>query len=98
MLEYVKNKPSWSVSRLMGQKNVDCEDVLAFKQIYLSKAATTYRNNLSKKVDQVHYEHIKAMRDEDAQKEEELEQMNTSPQADPFQRIFEMNNMTGYCI
>ena len=35
------------------------------------------------------------MRDEDARKEEELEQMNASPQADPFQRIFETNNMTG---
>jgi len=95
MLEYVKNKPRWRASRLMGQKNVDSEDVLAFKQIYLSKAAATYRTNLSKKVDQVHYEQISAMRDEDARKEGELEQMNTSPQADPFQRIFEMNNMTG---
>ena len=95
MLEYVKNKPRWRASRLMGQKNVDSEDVLAFKQIYLSKAAATYRTNLSKKVDQVHYEHITSMRDEDAKKEKELEQMNTSPQADPFQRIFEMNNMTG---
>ena len=95
MLEYVKNKPRWRASRLMGQKNVDSEDVLAFKQIYLSKAAATYRSNLSKRVDQVHYEHITAMRDEDARTEEELEQMNSSPQADPFQRIFEMNNMTG---
>ena len=37
---------------------------------------------------------MSAMRDEDAAKEEQLERMHTS-EPDPFQRIFERNNMSG---
>ena len=37
---------------------------------------------------------MSAMRDEDAAKEEQLEAMHTS-EPDPFQRIFERNNMSG---
>ena len=91
MLDYVKDKPRWRPSR--GKSNDDPEDVLAFKQIYLSKAAETYRKNLAKKVDDIFYKRITAMREEDAAREALMLIGNASPR-DPFHYIFEQNNVS----
>ena len=44
MLEFLKTKPKWKPPK--GEKESDPEDVAAFKQIYLSKGAATYRQML----------------------------------------------------
>lgn len=93
MLDYVKHKPRWRPPK--GKSNESySEDILAFKQVYLSNAAATYRKLLSKKVDAVFYARITAMRKEDAAKEKLLQTMDFS-RRDPFQQIFEQNNMSG---
>ena len=92
MLDYVKHKPRWRPPR--GSNDKYSEDVLAFKQIYMSKAAATYRQNLAKKVDDIFYNRITDMREEDAAKEEMLQAFNTTTQRDPFQHIFEKNNVS----
>lgn len=92
MLDYVKHKPRWRPPKGKTTESYP-EDVLAFKQIYLSKASATYRKELLTKVDNTFYDRITAMRQEDAAREERLQEMNLSDH-DPFQHIFEQNNMS----
>lgn len=92
MLEYVKHKPRWRPPKGIQDES---EDVMAFKQIYLSKAAGTYRNNLGKRVDNIFFSQVTAMREEDAAKEEQLQKMAVSATPDPFVRIYEQNNLSG---
>mmetsp|Transcript_17858 Transcript_17858/g.38593 ORF Transcript_17858/g.38593 Transcript_17858/m.38593 type:complete len:451 (-) Transcript_17858:95-1447(-) len=92
MIDYVKHKPHWRPPKGKSGETLS-EGDLAFKQIYLSKAAGTYRTNIAKKVDDKFYSCITTMRKEDAAKEERLQTMNISPR-DPFQKIFEQNNVS----
>mmetsp|Transcript_24612 Transcript_24612/g.59347 ORF Transcript_24612/g.59347 Transcript_24612/m.59347 type:complete len:481 (+) Transcript_24612:47-1489(+) len=91
MLNYVKHKPRWRPPK--GTKGNDSEDVLAFKQIYMSKAAATYRKDLAKKVDDLFYGWVTQMRKEDTAREERMMNANT-PEQDPFRHILEMNNVS----
>lgn len=52
MLEFLKTKPKWKPPK--GEKESDPEDVAAFKQIYLSKGAATYRRMLEKRTEDAH--------------------------------------------
>lgn len=90
MLDYVKNKPQWKPPK--GKAN-ESEDVLAFKQVYLSQAALVYRKELAKRAETVFNCRINVMREEDAAKEL-LQSMDFS-RLDPIQRILEKNNMSG---
>ena len=93
MLDYVKHRPRWRPPK--GKSNESySQDILAFKQVYLSAAAATYRKNLAKKADAVFYGRITALRSEDAAKEELLLAVDFS-RRDPFQQIFEQNNLSG---
>lgn len=96
MLEYVKHKPRWRPSK--GDNESYSEDVLAFKQIYLSKSAGTYRKNLAKRVDDAFYSRITCMREEDAAREVRLQKIaalsNSDTSRDPFRHIFEQNNVS----
>ena len=91
MLDFVKHKPRWRPPK--GRAGEFSEDVLAFKQIYLSKASGTYRKNLAKNVDDTFYSRITTMSEEDAAKEKELYMKSLSP-PDPFQHILEKSNMS----
>jgi len=93
MLDYVKHRPRWRPPK--GKSNESySQDVLAFKQVYFSAAAATYRKNLAKRADAVFCGRITALRHEDAAKEELLLAVDFS-RRDPFQHIFEQNNMSG---
>jgi hypothetical protein len=93
MLDYVKRRPRWRPPK--GKSNeLYSRDILAFKQVYLSAAAATYRKNLAKKADAIFYGRITALRHEDAAREELLQAVDFS-RRDPFQQIFEQNNMSG---
>lgn len=92
MLDYVKHKPRWRPPK--GRSNESYpEDILAFKQVYLSDAAAKYRKNLARRVDAVFHDRIAALRREDAAKEEMSQVVDVSCR-DPFQRIFERNKMS----
>ena len=92
MLDYVKHRPRWRPPK--GKSNESYGPIEAFKQVYLSAAAATYRKNLAKKSHAVFYGRITALRHEDAAKEELLMAVDFS-RRDPFQHIFEQNNMSG---
>jgi len=93
MLDYVKHRPRWRHPK--GKSNESySQDILAFKQVYLSAAASTYRKNLAKKAHAVFYGRITALRHEDAAREELLLAVDFS-RRDPFQHIFKQNNMSG---
>ena len=93
MLEYIKAKPRWRPS--FGKANdAASEEVLAFKQIYLSKAATSYRKLLAKKADDVYLEQMERMRIEDETKEHQLEAMQFHGRPnDPVRQILESHNV-----
>mmetsp|Transcript_5812 Transcript_5812/g.9165 ORF Transcript_5812/g.9165 Transcript_5812/m.9165 type:complete len:520 (-) Transcript_5812:58-1617(-) len=95
MLDYVKHKPRWRPPKGNKSSEVLSEDALAFKQIYLSKGAGAYRKDLGRKVDDIFYSRITAMREHDAAKEELLQIMalTVSPR-DPFRQIFEQNDVS----
>lgn len=94
MIDYVKHKPRWRPAKGKDKENLS-EGELAFKQIYLSKAAVTYRSDTAKKVDDKFYSCIFNMRKEDAAKEEErLQIMHINSRRDPFQKIFEQNDVS----
>ena len=65
MLGYISDKPRW---RAKGKPNKetekDSEDVVSFKQIYLSKAATAYRNNLAMKVEHLYQNRMEFLKEE----------------------------------
>lgn len=92
MLEYIKAKPRWRPS--FGKANdAASEEVLAFKQIYLSKAATSYRKLLDKKANEVYLEQVERMRIEDETKEHKLEAMQFHGRPnDPVRQILESHN------
>mmetsp|Transcript_38916 Transcript_38916/g.81791 ORF Transcript_38916/g.81791 Transcript_38916/m.81791 type:complete len:594 (-) Transcript_38916:288-2069(-) len=96
MLDYVKHKPRWRPPK--NTKHTITEDALAFKQIYLSKAAGAYRASLGRKVDDVFYSRITSMRERDAAKEEKLQEyharVSNSIPPNPFANIFEQNNVS----
>ena len=92
MLDYVKHKPRWRPPKGKSSE-VLSEDALAFKQIYLSKGAGAYRKDLGRKVDDIFYSRITAMREHDAAKEELLQMATVSPR-DPFRQIFEQNDVS----
>lgn len=96
MLEYIRSKPRWFASKsgkAAATSDVpDLEDVIAFKQIYLSKAARTYRIMLSKKVEDTYMEKIRAAKDE-YESRERISRMRVAP-LDPIEHIFEMNNIS----
>lgn len=93
MLDYVKHKPRWRPPK--GRSNESYpDDILAFKQVYLSDAAAKYRKSLAKKVDAIFHDRITALRHEDAAKEE-LSRVVDVSRRDPFQQIFERNKMSG---
>jgi len=94
MLEFVKNKPGWKPSNKDKGSSIDPEDILAFKQVYLSHAASVYRKLLTSRTDKVKYIRINAMRQEDAAKEEVMDFSSYHRQSDPIQRILEQNNMS----
>lgn len=90
MLEYIKDKPRW---RAKGKSNKeDSEDVISFKQIYLSKAATAYRTNLANKVEHVYQNRMEALK-EDATKREERAIRRSIKNRNPFSNILEMNDV-----
>ncbi|KAL7472472.1 hypothetical protein ACHAXS_012833 [Conticribra weissflogii] len=91
MLEFIKNKPRWRPSK--SAKSNDTEDVAAFKQIYLSKAATTYRKLLAKKVDNTYISQLQSMKEEDEAKEK-IALTRSLPPPGPFDHIFETMNVT----
>ncbi|KAL7549208.1 hypothetical protein ACHAWF_012479 [Thalassiosira exigua] len=89
MLEYVKHKPRWRPPKGTPKESMP-EDVLAFKQIYLSKAAAAYRKDLAKRADEARRGRIKAMREEDAAAEEREEARSAAlTTSDPFRKIVE---------
>lgn len=91
MLEYIKDKPRW---RAKGKSNKeDSEDVISFKQIYLSKAATAYRTNLANKVEHVYQNRMEALK-EDATKREERAIKRSIKHRNPFMNILEMNDVS----
>ena len=95
MLEFVKNKPGWKPSNKdKGTLNTDPEDILAFKQVYLSHAASVYRKLVISRTDKVKYIRINAMHQEDAAKEEVMDFSSYPRQSDPIQRILDQNNMS----
>jgi len=96
MLDYVKHKPRWRPPK--GSKETFTDDALAFKKIYLSKAAASYRKSLGRRVDGIFYGRITAMREQDAAREETMATVrayaNSAPN-DPFRQIFEQNEVSG---
>lgn len=89
MLQYIKNKPRW---RPKGGTQNDPEEVLAFKQIYLSKAATAYRGMISQWVDDTYKERMHMVQAELVSRERLLN-MNRIRPLDPFENIFQRNNV-----
>jgi hypothetical protein len=92
MLEYIKDKPRW---RAKGKSNKEdySEDVISFKQIYLSKAATAYRTNLANKVEHLYQNRMEALK-EDATKREERAIKRSIKNRNPFMNILEMNDVS----
>ena len=93
MLEYIKCKPRWRPSKSASKFSADTEDVLAFKQIYLSKAAAAYRNMLAKKVDDAYMSRMEDMKEEKAARERLL-LMNSYTPPGPFDHIFKINDIS----
>mmetsp|Transcript_6941 Transcript_6941/g.14279 ORF Transcript_6941/g.14279 Transcript_6941/m.14279 type:complete len:457 (-) Transcript_6941:108-1478(-) len=91
MLEFIKNKPRWRPSK--SAKTNDTEDVAAFKQIYLSKAATAYRKLLAKKVDNTYISQLQSMKEDDEAKAK-IVLATSLPPPGPFDHIFETMNVT----
>ncbi|KAL7431773.1 hypothetical protein ACHAXM_002792 [Skeletonema potamos] len=89
MLEFIKDKPRW---RAKGKMTGDSKDVISFKQIYLSKAATAYRTNLANKVQILYQSRIEALRREEKQREEKAIRRSMKNR-NPFINIFEMNDV-----
>jgi len=89
MLEYIKDKPRWRSKKKTG----DSEDVISFKQIYLSKAATAYRTNLANKVELLYQSRMEALRKEDFLKEQQTIRLNIRNR-NPFINVFEMNDVS----
>lgn len=89
MLEYIKDKPRWRSKK----KTADPEDVISFKQIYLSKAATAYRANLAKKVENLYQTRMDALRKEEYLREQQTLRRNIRNR-NPFIHVFEMNDMS----
>ena len=92
LLEYIKNKPRWRASKSSKTVN-DTEDVVAFKQLYLSKGATTYRKLLAKKVQETYVTQLQSMKDDDEAKER-IALMRSLPPPGPFDHIFRTMNVT----
>ena len=89
MLEYIKDKPRWRSKK----KTSDAEDVISFKQIYLSKAATAYRTNLANKVDLLYRTRMEALGKEAYLREQQTLRRNIRNR-NPFINVFEMNNVS----
>jgi hypothetical protein len=94
MLGYISDKPRW---RAKGKPNKetekDSEDVVSFKQIYLSKAATAYRNNLAMKVEHLYQNRMEFLKEEIIQREERALRRRIANR-NPFINIFEMNDVS----
>ncbi|KAL3801654.1 hypothetical protein HJC23_013159 [Cyclotella cryptica] len=90
MLEYIRSKPRW---RPPKSTSSDPEEVLAFKQIYLSKAATTYRGMISQWVEQTYDERMHQVQEEIEAREALFHLKNMRP-IDPFENIFKRNNVS----
>mmetsp|Transcript_5884 Transcript_5884/g.9088 ORF Transcript_5884/g.9088 Transcript_5884/m.9088 type:complete len:422 (+) Transcript_5884:48-1313(+) len=88
MLEYIKDKPRWRPKKKTG----DSEDVISFKQIYLSKASTAYRTNLANKVELLYQSRMEALRKETIQREQKTIRRNIRNR-NPFINVFEMNDV-----
>jgi len=96
MLEYIKAKPRWRPS-FVKANDAASEEVLAFKQIYLSKAATSYRKLLAKKANEVYLEQVERMRIEDETKEHQLEAMQFHGRPnDIVRQILESHNVDDF--
>ena len=91
MLEYIKDKPRWRPKK--NQRTGDSEDVLSFKQIYLSKAATAYRTNLANKVEILYQSRMEALQKERMQREQQVIRRTIRNQ-NPFINVFEMNGVS----
>ena len=91
MLEYIKDKPRW---RAKGKKTTaDSDDVISFKQIYLSKAATAYRANLANKVELLYQSRMEAMKKEATAREEKAIRRKIRSR-NPFMNVFDMNDVS----
>lgn len=90
MLEYIKDKPRW---RAKGKKTGDSDDVISFKQIYLSKASTAYRTNLANKVEILYQSRIEALRREEKHRKDKAIRRSMRNR-DPFINIFDMNDVS----
>ena len=91
MLNFIKDKPRWRPKK--NQMSGDSEDVLAFKQIYLSKAATAYRTNLANKVELLYQSRMNALRKEHFLREQQVIRRKIRNQ-NPFIHVFEMNGVS----
>ena len=89
MLEFIKDKQRWRPKKKSGDSN----DVLAFKQIYLSKAATAYRTNLANKVELLYQSRMDALRKEHFLREQQVIRREIRNQ-NPFIHVFEMNGVS----
>ena len=90
MLEYVRSKPRWRPSK---SDSADDPEVLAFKQIYLSKAAAAYRDTISEWVDKTYKEKLTQVQMEIVA-QEQLFKMQNAQSVDPFDAIFARNNVS----
>lgn len=91
MLEYIRSKPRWRPPK--SNTPADSQEVLAFKQIYLSKAATAYRGMIAQWVDQTYRERLQQVQSE-IEARETLFQLKNRPTVDPFEHIFKRNNVS----
>ena len=90
MLEHVRSKPRWRPAK---SDSTDDPEVLAFKQIYLSKAAAAYRDTIAQWVDKTYKEKLTQVQMEIVAQEQFFQMQNTQP-VDPFDAIFARNNVS----
>eukprot|EP00956_Cyclotella_meneghiniana_P002024 scaffold2251_cov73-Cyclotella_meneghiniana.AAC.6 len=91
MLEYIRSKPRWRPPK----SSTDSQEVLAYKQIYYSKAAADYRSMVSQWVEHTYREKLTQVQSEISAKERLYMMKQQSQQAvDPFDSIFARYNVS----